>query len=132
MTGATNWQDLPAKDLKPVTKGLYSKVAGDLPLSDIPLLTDNKGQKFSLVQFEINILQEGVLGLKLDGPDQTKVWVGTKEMDLNNGTGELKVSTGKLWINIAFSRNIPGNDSLKVLVMDDVANSAKSQLIVGF
>jgi putative heme-binding domain-containing protein len=132
MTGATNWQNLSGKDLPAMTKGLYSRVAGDLPFSDIPLLTDSKGEGFSLIQFEINVLQEGDFGLKLEGVDQAKVWIGDQEMALSGSLGKLKVATGKQWINIIFSRNKVENGSLEVLITDNIPNSAQSQLMVGY
>ena len=131
MTGEDKWQNLLSKNLNPMLKGLYSQVAGDLPLGEIPLVSDNSGQKFSLVQFEVDILKEGELSLKLTGVEQAKVWIGTKEITLSKGIGSAKVSAGKQWVNIAFAREKAGNGSFKILIMDGKSNSAQSQLIVG-
>ncbi|AKP53399.1 PVC-type heme-binding CxxCH protein [Cyclobacterium amurskyense] len=129
--GVNTWENLPGKKIVPGTKALYSKVAGDLPLGDIPVITDNKGKKFSLVQFEVNILKAGEFSLKLTGVDQAKVWVSGKEISLNKGTGATNLSVGKQWVNIVFDRDKAASGSLMILIEDGKANSAQSQIIVG-
>lgn len=129
--GVNTWENLPAKNIGPSSKALYSTVAGGLPLGDIPVITDNTGKKFSLVQFEVNILKAGEFSLKLTGIDRAKVWVSGKEIPLNKGTGATNLSVGKQWVNIAFDREKAVSGSLKVLIEDGKANSAQSQVIVG-
>ena len=129
--GVSNWQSLPGKDISPMQKSLYSKVAGDLPLADIPEITDNSGQKFSLVQFEVNILKAGEFSFKLTGVDQAKVWVSGKEVSLNKGVAATNLKVGKQWVNIAFDRKKALSGSLKLSIIDGKANSAQSQVIVG-
>ncbi|EPR68170.1 PVC-type heme-binding CxxCH protein [Cyclobacterium qasimii] len=129
--GVDGWESLPGNNLSQMPKGLYSKVAGDLPLSDIPTITDNNDKKFSLVQFEVNILKAGEFSLKLTGVDQAKVWVSGNEISLNKGTGATNLSVGKQWVNIAIDREKADEGSLKVLIIDGEANSAQSQVIVG-
>ncbi len=129
--GVSNWQSLLGKDISPMQKSLYSKVAGDLPLADIPEITDNSGQKFSLVQFEVNILKAGEFSFKLTGIDQAKIWVSGKEVSLNKGVGATNLKVGKQWVNIAIDRKKALSGSLKVSIIDGKANSAQSQVILG-
>jgi putative heme-binding domain-containing protein len=129
--GVNTWENLQGKKIVPGTKALYSTVAGDLPLGDIPVITDKIGKKFSLIQFEVNILKAGKFSLKLTGVDQAKVWVSGKEIFFDNGTGTTNLNVGKQWVNIAIDREKAGLGSLKVLIEDGKANSAQSQVIVG-
>ena len=131
IVGVNTWENLPAKNIGPSSKALYSTVAGDLPMEDIPVITDHTGKKFSLVQFEVNILKAGEFSLKLTGIDQAKVWVSGKEISLNKGTGATDLSVGKQWVNLVFDREKAASGSLMVLIEDGKANSAQSQIIVG-
>lgn len=143
------WETIPAsKDLskKIANEGLeyltkmntkipsiptYSKVAGDLPIEELPFFEVNANKKYSVVRFDIEVLSKGNVRFLMNSTAGITAWVGQKPLQLTDqGTG-VDLSEGIHQIMLAIDRSIRPTGSLSIQVQDAGKSDAQIRQIMG-
>ncbi|MFO7824920.1 MAG: HEAT repeat domain-containing protein [Cyclobacterium sp.] len=105
---------------------LYSKVAGDIPVTELPILKDKDGQDLALLQFELEILNEGKVDLEFNATKGLSVWVADQQASIGGKTATLQLSKGKQQIHVKLDLSTFDQSSLRLKVSDQ--EQAQSRL----
>ena len=65
----------------------YSKVAGDLPLDELPIIEAGTNKKISVIKFEIEVVSKGTVNFAFNSTAGMSAWVGGKPLKLNDLSG---------------------------------------------
>jgi putative heme-binding domain-containing protein len=127
-TAATDDPELP-------WKSVYSRVAGDLPLADLPVLTAALrvapgGSPTSFVRFGVEVSTPGRLHLVVDDPAGLLLWVDGRPTPLAGPTTPLELDRGlhRLTLAVDHAAHPP---ALRVELADAPASPAQFQLVGG-
>lgn len=110
---------------------LYSRIAGGLPVKDIPVLTTSDGSKMGLIQFEVEVLREGNFSLELTTGKGIIGWVGDQLFTFDNKEASCQLAQGKHLVHLALDFAEMDQESLRVKVVETGNNDSQNQLLVG-
>ncbi len=109
---------------------VYSKVSGELPLSDLAEMETASGKRFSIVRFDIEALTKGNVTLALSSNEGITAYAGSKALKLNGNNITATLNQGIQPIALVIDRKIVKDGSLKV-ELKDVEGSAQTRLVMG-
>lgn len=109
---------------------VYSQVGGGVPLEELPVF-EAGAKQYSALQFEIEVLTAGNVGLLLDSTEGITAWSGQKPLPLNQSGGVLTLPQGIHSITLAVDRNIRKNGPLSVQIQDADTSPAQVRLVMG-
>ncbi|EON76517.1 putative L-sorbosone dehydrogenase [Lunatimonas lonarensis] len=109
----------------------YSRVAGDLPLEEIPIIELGDGKKRSLVQFEIEVLTSGDLGLTANLGTGLELWNGSEPVSFIGNTAIVRLVQGKHQLTLAIDRSIHTEGGVAIRLSDPAHNAAQTRLTMG-
>lgn len=109
----------------------YSTVAGELPLSDIPLVRYFAGQQFRMMQFGLEVLQPGKVVLQYPAAAGVSMWVGPQKIEVTQDHVTLDLPAGKHTITVAVEEGVYPHPTLRIELIDAPGGSAQAQLISG-
>jgi putative heme-binding domain-containing protein len=109
----------------------YSKVAGDLPLDELPIIEAGTNKKFSVIKFEIEVVSKGTVNLAFNSTAGMSAWVGGKPLKLNNNGGAVDLLQGIHSFTLALDRDLTKEKSLTIQLLDTENSSAQTRLIMG-
>jgi hypothetical protein len=118
--------------IAPVEKGrmpLYSRVAGGLPLEEIPVLKDVDGREYGLLTFEVEVLGSGTLTLGFNSIKALRVWVGTEELSLTSTEASTMVDPGKHRVQVVLDLGSADQEFLRIQVLEDGKQSSQNRLV---
>lgn len=110
---------------------IYSKVAGDLPVNEIPVIEFSRGKKFSFIRFEIEVVTGGQVNLAFDNTTGIHAWVDGKAGKLADRILAADLSQGVHTITLAVDRNLFREQSLKIQLRDSESGGAQTRLVMG-
>lgn len=108
----------------------YSKVAGDLPVDELPVV-DLAGKRYSLVRFEIEVLTKGNVNLAMNSTAGVSAWDGQKSLKLTENGVVADLSQGIHSITVAVDRNAYKEATLGIELKDADSAPAQTRLRVG-
>ncbi len=109
-------------------KTTYSLVDGSLPIANLAPTRGVSHQSEKLMRFEIDVVNAGKIGLKIDNPKSLRMWVGNKEVKMNQQV-EIELPKGKHRFMIA-ARNIErGNAPVKIELIDLPGSTGQASLV---
>ena len=109
----------------------YSKVAGDLPLDELPVIEAGAGKKYTFVKFDIEVVSKGNVSLAFNSTAGLTAWVGGKPLKLTDLGAGADLPQGIHSITIAMDRGIVKERALKVQLLDGESGSAQTRLVMG-
>lgn len=109
----------------------YSKVAGDLPLEEVPIIELDGGKKISIAQFEVEVLSEGNIKLEFGSSEGITAWVGDTPLTLSGNSATARLPQGKHQLTIAIDRGLYGGEGLKIQLLDGDSSPAQTRLTMG-
>lgn len=109
----------------------YSKVAGDLPLAELPVMEINNDQKLSLMQFEIEVLSAGDVHFGFNFTEGLNAWAGQEMLTLTDDGAIVNLPQGLHQITFTIDRNKHPEGSFKVQLQDTSSPSAQTRLAMG-
>ncbi len=118
----------------PLEKGsmaLYSMVGGSLPLEDIPVLKDAEGREVGLVQFEVEVLQEGTLTFEVNSGKAVRVRVGTEELSMADTKVSTRVSQGTHLVQVVVDLTDADQEFLRIQVHEEGDQPSQNRLVMG-
>jgi putative heme-binding domain-containing protein len=109
----------------------YSKVAGDLPLDELPIIEAGTNKKISVIKFEIEVVSKGTVNLAFNSTAGMSAWVGGKPLKLNDNVGAVDLLQGIHSFTLALDRDLTKEKSLTIQLLDTENGSAQTRLIMG-
>jgi putative heme-binding domain-containing protein len=110
---------------------IYSKVSGDLPIDELPVIEANATKKYSVVRFEIEVLTKGNVNLAFNATAGITAWVGSKPLKLSEQGIFTDLPQGIQSITLAIDRSIFKDGALNVQLQDAENNAAQTRLVMG-
>lgn len=109
----------------------YSKVAGDLPVDELPTIEAGAGKRYSFVRFEIEILTKGNVNLGLNSTAGVTAWDGQKPLKLTDKGLATDLAQGVHTITLAIDRNAFKDPLFGIQLLDADGAAAQTRLRVG-
>jgi len=110
---------------------IYSKVSGDLPLNEIPVVEISAGKRYSFVRFEIEVVTKGLVSLALGNGSGIQAWVDGKPGKMTDKILAAELSQGLHTITLALDRNTIKDPNLKIQLTDSEGSGAQTRLVMG-
>lgn len=110
----------------------YSKVSGDLPVKELPVLKIEDGKEYSFVRFELEVLSGGNVDFVFNSTDGITAWAGEdilEKVDENVFTTEFNQGTHE--VILAINRNNREEPAIRIEVQEASSSPANTRLIVG-
>jgi len=108
----------------------YSKVAGGLPLDELPVLEAGSKQ-YSVVRFETEVLTPGQLTLGVNTSAGLSAWVDRKPISLTDGSLVASLPKGTHMVTLTIDRKLFKEPEVRVQLMDGKAGAAQTRLRMG-
>jgi len=108
-------------------KSIYSTVAGELPLNDLPRLAD---QRLSVARFRIQVTAPGKVALQLNDQTGLRLFTGQRMVPIADGRALFDVTKGTATITLVVDRAARRN-ALRVSLVEASGNGAEAQLVAG-
>ena len=109
----------------------YSKVSGDLPVDELPVVEVAPGKRLSFVRFDIEVVSKGNVNLVMNPTAGLSVWAGQKPLKLTDRGVTDVFSPGIHAITIAIDRNIYKDNALSIQLVDAENAPAQTRLVIG-
>lgn len=109
----------------------YSKVSGNLPIEELPVIELDSNRRYSFIRFEVEVLDAGNIDLSFNSTEGMTVWVGQKPSDLLDHGVVADLSQGIHTITLAIDRRVCKNGALRIQLQDSEHTSAQARLIMG-
>ena len=109
----------------------YSKVAGDLPIEELPVLELSANKPYSIVRFETEVLSKGNVNLVLNSTAGITAWVGQKPLKLAENGTVVELPQGVHQLTLAIDRKARSKGPLSVQLQDAANAPAQTRLIMG-
>ena len=109
----------------------YSTVSGELPLADLPIVNYFAGQKFRMMQFELEVMRGGSLMLQYPTAAGVSMWIGPQKVEIDKPQVKLDLPAGRHTITVAVEEGVYPYPSLKVELADVPGSSAQAQVVAG-
>ncbi|GAB3769217.1 L-sorbosone dehydrogenase [Spirosoma horti] len=109
----------------------YSKVSGDLPLDELPVVDVLPGKRLSFVRFDIEVVSKGNVKLAMNSTTGVSAWVGQKPVNLTDGGVTDVFSPGIHSITVAIDRSTYKNNTLSIQLVDAENSPAQTRLVIG-
>ncbi|MEX2592866.1 MAG: PVC-type heme-binding CxxCH protein [Anditalea sp.] len=109
----------------------YSKVSGDLPIEELPIIEVNPNQRYSFVNFEIEVLSTGNVDLSFNTTEGITAWSGQKPLDLTDEGTVVDLPQGVHQITLAIDRAVHEEGPLNIQIQDAETSPAQTRLVMG-
>jgi len=122
-------QHVVKEDAKNSLLPIYSKVSGEIPLEELPIV-ETGSNKYSFVQFEIEVLTEGNVGLLFNSTEGITAWAGQKPLPLDDKGAITDMPKGIRSVTLAIDRSartVP----ISIQVQDAPTSPAQVRLVMG-
>ncbi|WP_229321196.1 PVC-type heme-binding CxxCH protein [Larkinella knui] len=109
----------------------YSKVSGELPVDELPVIEANANKRYSFVRFEIEVVSKGNVNLALNSTAGITAWVGQKPLKLTDRGIVADLPQGVHAITLAIDRSVQKDGPLTVQLLDAENSPAQTRLVMG-
>ncbi|TDB67359.1 PVC-type heme-binding CxxCH protein [Arundinibacter roseus] len=109
---------------------VFSKVAGDVPMADLPIIDAGTNKKYSFVRFDLEVVSAGVLALEFNSSAGISAWVMGKEVKLQNKLLSTNLPVGVHTFTVSIDRGVFVEESLKIQLQDAPSGGAQTRLVM--
>lgn len=109
----------------------YSKVAGDLPLNELPIIEVAGNRKYSVLKFDIEVISAGNVNFVTNLPAGFSAWVGQKQIKANGNQITTELSQGMHNITLVIDRTVNKEGAISIQVPDGSGNAGLTRLVMG-
>ena len=109
----------------------YSKVSGELPIKELPVIEVNANKRYTFVKFEIEVLSKGNVKFELNSIIGVTAWAGQKLLKLADRGVVADLPQGIHQITLAIDRTVHKDDPLSIQLQDAENSPAQTRLIMG-
>ena len=132
-------QKISAEGLDHLVKGnaripfqpAYSKVSGELPLEELPVLALANNRRYSVARFEVEVLSQGNVNLALNSTAGITAWLGQKPLKLTGQGVVADLPQGIHQITLAIDRKVRQKGPLHIQLQDPETSAAQTRLVMG-
>jgi putative heme-binding domain-containing protein len=110
---------------------IYSKVSGELPIDELPIITANANKSYSIVRFDIEVVSKGSVQMAFNNTAGISTWVDQKPTKLIDGSLLADLSQGVHTITLAIDRTAYDKSPLTVQLQDSQRSPAQTRLVMG-
>ncbi len=121
---------LKKADKKIATYAVYSKVSGDLPIEELPVVEGAPNKRYSAVKFKIEVLSKGNVHLALNSTAGIIGWEGNNPLKIGEKGITVNLSPGTYQITLVIDRSIRKDGALNVQLRDADSEPAQTNLIM--
>lgn len=108
----------------------FSKVSGDLPVGELPVIEIDPNRRYSFVKFEIEVLSAGNVDLSFNSTEGITAWVGQKPLDVLDHGIVANLSQGIHHFTLAINRNMSEKEALRIRLQDATHASAQAKFLM--
>ena len=119
------------EDTKKYRQPAYSKVSGELPVEELPLLALDSNQCYSFVTFDVEVLSAGNVSLSFKATQGMTAWVGQEPIPLSKDGIVVELPKGIHPYTIAIDRGVYGNTPLQIHLQEAKVSPAQARLMMG-
>lgn len=109
---------------------MYSKVSGELPVEELPVVEVNSNKRYSFVRFEVEVLSSGNVNLSFNPTAGITAWVGQEPLNLSD-QAVADLATGIHQITLAIDRGLHQKGPLRIQLQDAERSPAQTRLVMG-
>jgi putative heme-binding domain-containing protein len=109
----------------------YSKVSGDLPVEELPVIKVKANQRYSFVRFGVEALSKGNVNLSVNSAAGITAWVGQRPLKLVDQGAVVDLSSGIHQITLAIDREVRQKGPLRIQLQDAENSPAQTRLLMG-
>jgi putative heme-binding domain-containing protein len=109
----------------------YSKISGELPIEELPIMEIDPNQRYSMVNFEIEVLNPGNVALLFNSTEGITAWAGQEPIDLTENGTVLDLPQGIQKITLAIDREVHEVGSLSIQIQEEENSPAQTRLVMG-
>jgi putative heme-binding domain-containing protein len=109
----------------------YSKVSGDLPLEELPVINGKGNQRYSFVRFDLEVLSQGNVHLAMNSAAGITAWAGQKPLPLGDKGVVADFAPGIHHITLAIDRQARPKGPLSIQIQDPEHAPAQTRLVMG-
>ncbi|MFC5409307.1 PVC-type heme-binding CxxCH protein [Larkinella bovis] len=110
---------------------MYSKVSGDLPLDEVPVVDASAAKRYSVVRFDIEVVSKGNVQLAFNSTAGMSAWIGSKSLKLSPQGVVTDLPAGVHTLTLAIDRSAQKDGPLNVQLLDAESNAAQTRLVMG-
>ena len=107
---------------------VYSKVSGELPLDELPVIDVSSSRRYSVVRFEIEVVSKGNVNLAMNSTAGLTSWIDSKPVKLADRGLVADLPQGIHTITVAIDKTQRKDDSLNIQLQDAERSSAQTRL----
>jgi hypothetical protein len=108
----------------------YSKVSGELPVADLPVI-DVNNKPYSFVKFDVEVLNKGNVKLALNTTSGITAWAGQVALKFTNNDLVTNFPQGIQHITLAIDRSLVKEGILSIQLQDATTEAAQTRLVMG-
>ncbi len=117
-------------DSKALLMPFYSKVSGELPVADLPVVEVNN-KPYSFVKFDVEVLNKGNVKLALNTTSGITAWAGQTVLKFTNNDVVTNFPQGIQQITLAIDRSLVKEGILSIQLQDATNEAAQTRLVMG-
>jgi putative heme-binding domain-containing protein len=110
---------------------IYSKVSGELPVEELPVIKGKGNERYSFVRFGVEVLSKGQVQLAINSTAGITAWVGQKSLKLADQGGVADLPQGIHQVTLAIDRGVRPKGPLSVQIQDAGSATAQTRLVMG-
>ncbi|QHT71988.1 c-type cytochrome [Rhodocytophaga rosea] len=110
---------------------VYSKVAGDLPVEELPIIEVNANKKYSVVKFDIEVLTKGNVTLLMNTATGISGWAGQTPLQFTGQRIMIEFTQGIHQITLVIDRAVRQKEPISVQLQESGNSGAQTRLIMG-
>lgn len=119
------------ENTKLVYEPAYSKIAGDLPLDELPTVEISPSKKYTFVKFDLEVLSKGSVNLNLNTTLGVSMWVNGKPLKVNELGVVADLPAGIHSFTMALEHGLFKERVLSVQLPDTEGGTAQTRLVMG-
>lgn len=108
----------------------YSKVAGDLPVEELPIVEVSPNKRYSFVRFQVEVLSKGNVQLAMNSTNGITAWVGQQSLKLSDNGAVVNLSPGIHQVTLAIDRLVKKAGPLDIELQDAARSPAQTRLVM--
>ncbi|WP_026632978.1 PVC-type heme-binding CxxCH protein [Dyadobacter alkalitolerans] len=118
------------KSAKVIYAPVYSKVSGELPLDEVPVVETTAGKSFSVVRFEIEVLTKGSVTLTSNISNGVTAYIANKPIKMSGDNITTNLAPGIQQVTLVIDRSAVKDGGLKI-ALKDADGGAQTRLRMG-
>lgn len=110
---------------------VYSKVSGDLPVDELPIIRLKEGQSYSYITFDLEVLSEGKVDLLFNATQGITMWADQEMLEKTDNRYVVDLAKGMHKFTLAINRDNRKKNMVHIEIQEANSSPAQTKLIRG-